>query len=221
MKKDFFRVKGSEMKIAIIGAGNVGGNLGRALSKVGHQISFGTNDPNNPKLQGLVKDTGAILGLNSLVVKDADIVILATPWHATKAAVESAGSLSGKIVVDCTNPIKADFSDLEPGKSGAEQIQEWIPNSKVVKCFNQTGFENMGNPDYGSAQAVMFAAGDDEASCKAVANLANQIGFEGIAIGPLKLSRHLESLAWVWIHAALKAKVFDRSAAFGVLKRKS
>ena len=115
------------MKIAIIGAGNVGGTLGKAFIKAGHTVSFAVADPNNPKHDALKKDTGAKFAPAKEISSEAEIVLFATPWPATKAAVESAGSLAGKIVVDCTNPIKKDFSGLEIGQtiSGGEMVQQW------------------------------------------------------------------------------------------------
>lgn len=207
------------MRLAIIGAGHVGGTLGRAFCKAGHQVVYGVQAPSDPKHEPFRRD-GSTVALPVDAAGGADVILLATPWGATQAAITSLGVLTGRIVVDCTNPIRKDFSDLENGpKSGGELVQEWARGAKVVKCFNQTGFENMAQPVYEGRRAVMFAAGDDEAARTTVAQLASAIGFEGIAIGGLALARHLESVAWTWIHAALKAKVFDRTAAFALLKR--
>lgn len=60
---------------------------------------------------------------------------------------EHVAAEGGLILVDCTNPIKSDFSDLESGPSAAKRIQAWLPRAHVVKCFNQTGFENMDKPE--------------------------------------------------------------------------
>jgi 8-hydroxy-5-deazaflavin:NADPH oxidoreductase len=209
------------MKIAIIGAGNVGGTLGKAFISVGHAVSFGVSNPNDPKHDRLRKDTGAKFGLAKETCWGAEIVLFATPWPSTKAAVESAGSLSGKIVVDCTNPINKEFSGLEIGQtiSGGEMVQQWAKGAKVVKCFNQTGWENMANPKFTRGAAVMFAAGDDQEARKKIAELATQIGFEGIPVGPLHMARQLEQLAWLWIYSAVKSEFPGRDFAFSILRR--
>jgi len=75
------------------------------------------------------------------------------------------------------------------------------------------------NANFGDRRADMFVAGSDEHARISVAELATQIGLEDISLGGLDMARHLESIAWVWIHAALKARVLPRHAAFGVLKR--
>ena len=208
------------MLIAIIGAGQVGGTLGRAFQKAGHTVAYGVRDPADPKVAPLKKESKATVTLPRDAVKGADVILFATPWPATRAAVESVGPLAGRIVVDCTNPIRSDFADLEAGpKSGGEQVQEWAKGAKVVKCFNQVGFEVMADPHCGGGRAVMFTAGDDEGARSLVAGLASEIGFEGLALGPLSLARHLESLGWTWIHGAVKAKAFGRRDAYAVLRR--
>src|SRR5438034_9367718 len=105
------------MKIGVIGAGNVGGTLGKALAAKGHQVFYGVRHPQDDKTRAVVKSTGA--GAKAGTVAEAaafgEAVLLATPWPATRDAVASAGDLTGKIVVDCTNPLKPDLSGLEVG----------------------------------------------------------------------------------------------------------
>jgi len=76
-----------------------------------------------------------------------EVILLATPWSGTEQALRSAGNLSGKIVLDATNPLKADLSGLALGHttSGGEQVAAWAAGAKVVKIFNTTGFGNMEN----------------------------------------------------------------------------
>ncbi|OMF46939.1 hypothetical protein BK138_32485 [Paenibacillus rhizosphaerae] len=75
------------------------------------------------------------------------MILLAFPWQAAKETVESVHNWDGKILIDCTNPIKQDFSglDFEQGLSGAEQIALWANGARVVKCFNQTSANNILN----------------------------------------------------------------------------
>jgi len=195
----------ARMKIAIIGAGHVGGALGTKLSEKGHQIVFGVPKPSDSKYDALKAATKARFELPAQAAKDADTIILATPWHAAKQAIVGLGNLKGKILIDCVNPIAADLSGLEIGQttSAGEMIAGWAEGAKVVKCFNQTGFNNMLHPDY-PVKLSMFAAGDDEAAVKLVAGLARDIGFDAIELKGLQLSRQLEQLAWLWIDMAIK-----------------
>jgi predicted dinucleotide-binding enzyme len=149
----------------------------------------------------------------------AEVVVLAIPWPATEAAIRSAGSLSGKIVIDCVNPLKPDLSGLAVGytDSAAEQIARWAPGAKVFKAFNQTGADNMAQPGYGSQKSVMFVAGDDPEAKKTVLKLVSDVGFEAVDAGPLTNARLLEPLAMLWIYLAFHG--LGRNFALGLLKR--
>ena len=209
------------MKISILGAGNVGGTLGRAWASKGHDVFFGVPRPGDAKTQELLKSIGPKARAGTVAEAGAgDVLVLATPWPATKDAVQAAGNLAGKVVVDCTNPLKEDFSGLALGftTSGAEQVAEWAKGAKVYKAFNQVGFNIMGNPAFGSQRAVMFVCGDDDAHKPTVLRLASEIGFEAIDAGKLAIARLLEPYGMLWIHLAL-ARGFGRDFAFGLLRR--
>ncbi|ARN85186.1 hypothetical protein GQ61_07710 [Candidatus Nucleicultrix amoebiphila FS5] len=208
------------MKIAIIGAGNVGKALGMKLSQKGHQILYGVRDITNSKHDSLRNTPHFTLTTPHDAVQKVDIVLLAVPWKSSQQAIESLGSLADKILVDCTNPIKEDFSGLDVAHttSGAEIIASWAKDAKVVKCFNQTGFTNMLNPLYGTQPSTMFAAGDDPDSVKIVASLARDVGFDAVELKGLILARQLEQLAWLWIEIALK-QGFKGEFSFCLLKR--
>jgi len=143
-----------------------------------------------------------------------------TPWQVTEDAIKQAGTLAGKIVVDCTNPLKADFSGLVLGHttSGAEQVTAWAKAAKVYKAFNQTGFNNMRAPSLEGRRAVMFVCGDDAGHKPTVLKLASDLGFEAIDAGGLAIARLLEPYAMLWIHLA-HAQGLGRDFAFGLLRR--
>ena len=90
------------MSIAIIGAGAVGATLGQAWLDHGQDVIWGLRNPADPKHASLAKER---LKAPAEAAKEAEIVVIATPWSATQAAVKSLGSLVGKIVIDCTNPL--------------------------------------------------------------------------------------------------------------------
>jgi NADPH-dependent F420 reductase len=191
------------MRIAIIGAGNVGNALGGGWASAGHEIVFGVRDPNDAKVQGVVRSVGGRARAETVrdAVAQGDIVTLATPWAATKDALTAAGSLSGKILVDATNPLTPDLSGLVLGHttSAAEQVAAWTPGAKVVKAFNTIGAQHMTNPRFGDQRASMFLCGDDAAAKQVVAGLATALGFEPVDAGPLTQARLLEPLALLWI----------------------
>ncbi len=205
------------MRIAVIGAGNVGSTLGLAWAKRGHDVVFGVRDPRTAKVRG---SPAARVATNPEAAQAADAVVLATPWDATEAAVRSCGDLRGKIVVDCTNPLKPDVSGLALGHttSGAEQIATWAPGAQVFKAMNQVGFRLMDAPQFpAGVQPVMFVCGDGDRKAD-VLHLVRELGFDAVDAGPLAVARLLEPYAMLWIHLALKGLV-KGDFAFALLRK--
>ena len=191
------------MKIAIIGAGNVGTTLGRGWLRAGHQVTYGVREPDSAKAQTLGQQGAGVRTLRA-AVEVAEVVVLATPWSAAREALAALGDLAGRPLLDATNPIGPGLS-LAVGHvdSGGEQIQRWAPSARVVKVFNTTGLENMADPRFGSHAATMFYCGDDAEACRVAHGLAVDLGFEAVAAGPLRNARLLEPLGMLWIHLAL------------------
>ena len=176
------------MRIGIVGAGNVGGTLGRSWVRNGHDVMFGVPDPTTPKIAGLLKETGgkAKAGTVAEAAAHGDVVAFATPWKATQNAVRESGDLTGKVILDCTNPLKEDLSGLAVGHttSGAEQVAAWASCQRVVKVFNTTGFENMADPSYSGTPITMFFAGDDTEAKAVAVRLAQEMGFDPVDCWP-------------------------------------
>jgi predicted dinucleotide-binding enzyme len=210
------------MKIAIIGAGNVGGTLGQGWARKGHQVFYGVRRPQDDATQELLRATGpaARAGAPAEAAAFGAVVVFATPWPATEAAVKSAGDLTGKVVIDCTNPLKPDLSGLEIGHttSAAEKVAAWAKGAKVFKAFNTTGFNIMADPVINGTRTVMFVCGDDEAAKPAVMQLASDLGFEAVDAGKLTQARLLEPWAMLWISLAFRGTV-GREFGFALLRR--
>lgn len=111
----------------------------------------------------------------------------AQAWMAAAQAIEAAGELKGKILVDCTNPLAEGFKGLSIGftTSAGEQVAGWAKGAQVVKAFNNTGWQNMANPLYGPERVTMFLCGDDREAKRAVSRLAEDVGLEACDSGPL------------------------------------
>lgn len=160
------------MKIAVIGAGNVGSVLGRRLAGAGEEVTFAVRDPKSEKVQSFLKSIGK--NISSTTVAEAcaaaDVIVLATPYSAAQDAMQSVGKLNGKILIDCTNPLTEDMKGLTVGltTSAAENVASWAKGARVVKCFNMTGAQIMSNPTFGSDHATMFMSGDDPEAKKVV-----------------------------------------------------
>ena len=137
-------------------------------------------------------------------VKGASVVVLATPWEATQSALQAAGSLNGKILIDATNPLTMGTEGLRlvlgHTTSAGEQVASWATSARVVKAFNTTGAKNMADPKLGSQSASMFVCGDDAEARSTIMELAEELGFEAVDCGPLFAARYLEPMAMLWIH---------------------
>jgi len=210
------------MKIAIIGIGNVGGTLGPAWAKAGHDVIFGVRDPNSEKVKSVLENSGPKARAADVAeaASAAEIVVFATPWSATQDAVQASGNLDGKLVVDCTNPIAPDLKGLVIGTttSAAEQVAQWAQGARVVKAFNTTSSGNMANPLYASQPVTMFICGDDPEARETVAQLAKDVGLEPCVTGPLYHARYFEPMAMLWVDMAyLQGKGPD--FAYKILKR--
>lgn len=202
------------MRVTILGAGRVGATLGGRFALAGHQVRYGVRNPSDAK--------HATLGTAVLPIaeatQNAEIILLATPWAGVADAIRAAGDLSGRVLVDATNPI-GPGGVLTHGRddSGAEQVARWAPGARVVKAFNTIGREVMANPQFGDRRAVLWLCGDDAGATGAVAALAESIGFEPITVGGLSKARTLEPAASLWISSA--GVLGSREIAWGVLRR--
>jgi predicted dinucleotide-binding enzyme len=193
------------MRIAIIGAGSVGATLGRAWIKHGEDVIWGVRNPADPKHGALAKER---VKAPADAVNEAEVVVVATPWSATEAAIKSLGSLADKIVVDCTNPVGMGPDGLQLvlgfNTSAGEQVASWAPGAFVFKTLNTTGAGNMAKAADYQVKPVMLVAGDDAGRKPGVMDLVGKLGFEPVDAGPLKNARLLEPLAMVWIDQAMK-----------------
>ena len=209
------------MKIAILGTGNVGGALARVWTRKGHEIVFGTREPQSVKVQDLVANLGkrARADTPERAAQGCEAVVLATPWPAAQETVQSCGKLAGKLLIDCTNPLAPDLSGLALGgnTSGGEQVAQWS-GAPVFKAFNTTGAENMHRAAEFASKPVMFYCGNDDAWRPTVAKLVEDAGFEAVDAGKLSSARWLEPLAMLWIHSAYKAGL-GTDWAFAVARR--
>jgi hypothetical protein len=209
------------MKIAILGTGNVGIALARAFHRAGHEVRFAVRNPASERARAAAAEASEVPLLPvATAVLDATAVVLATQYTDAEQAIAGAGSLAGKILIDTTNPLKADFSGLSVigNDSAAENIARWASGAKVVKAFNVTGFNVMAQPAFPAGIASMFVCGDDAEARVAVLELARQIGFDAIDAGPLVEARLLEPLAMLWIRLAY-AHGLGRDIAFSLLRR--
>lgn len=191
------------MNITIIGAGNMGSGLVKQLAKAGHQLRVTARDSAKAAaLAALHPNTRAVPANEAL--HDAEVVIVATGYADAVPALKALGDLTGKIVIDITNPITADYMALSIGHStsAAEEIAKALPGAEVVKAFNTVFAQVLdGGADFGNGNTVpVFVASDSERARETVAALVESIGFNPVQAGGLKNARYLEPLGGLNIY---------------------
>lgn len=210
------------MKIGIIGAGDVGGTLGMRWSQKGHEIMFGVRNRQSQNVQKLIQlDKNLEFGEIIETVTFGDVIVLAVPWTAIEETIHRAGNLSNKILIDPTNPLTTDLKGLAlDNSSAAEKISNLAKSTKVVKAFNIIGAKTLNNSIFDSQRADIFICGNDSHSKQVVRELAIDIGFDVVDVGPLVNARMLEYLALIWIELAFRQQL-GPNIAFKLLRRKA
>ena len=197
------------MRIAVIGRGRVGSALGKGWIDAGHDVVFGVRSPVAGEEASIADAAGS-----------ADFIALAMPWDAVGSAVQAAGDLAAKTIIDCTNPLVFTQGQLriDPSLaySGAEAIAARAPSAFVFKTLNQTGAENIAGARLYAHRPAMFVAGDDAARKETVLGLVRDLGFEALDAGPLAHAHLLEAFAMLWIDQAF-ARGQGRKSAFARL----
>lgn len=194
--------KDTAMNLLILGAGHMGTTLATRFSAAGHSVRIAaTSLEKASAIAAGIPGARAVAAAGSAA--DADVVVLATPYENTHDALAAAGRLDGKVVIDITNPLSADYTALTIGHdtSAAEEIAKAFPHAEVAKAFNTLFAQVIADgAAFGGSTAPTFVA-SDSASAKATATaLAGSIEFDVIDAGPLKNARYLEPLAGLNIH---------------------
>lgn len=190
------------MNITVIGAGNMGSGLVKHLSKAGHRVTVTARDLD--KARALADTFPNVSGAAAdQALSNSDVVFVATGFTDAVAALQSLGDLSGKVVVDITNPLTADYMGLTLGHStsAAEEIASALPGAQVVKAFN-TVFASVlaDGPELDGQRVPVFYASDSEQARQTVRVLIESMGFVAVDAGPLRNARYLEPVAGLNIY---------------------
>ena len=197
------------MRIAIIGAGSVGGGLGGAFAAAGHGVVFGVRDPASTKtLAALADIPGADATTPAEAVAGADVVVIALRPVGLTATLGQIGSLEGRIVIDAMNRF-----DGDPLRSTTQDLAELLPGAKLAKAFNTIGAENYATARARHVPAAMFVAGDDPDAKRTALDLATELGFQAEDAGPLANAKILEDMVRVWMALA---QAHGRTVGFAV-----
>lgn len=191
------------MKVAILGKGAVGQTIGAGFKKHGHDVRWGRRDPKESYADA---------------AKFGEIAVLATSWSGTENAIKLADpkNLAGKVVIDLTNPIKSEESEAPElaigfSDSGGEQVQRWLPQARVVKCFNCVGSTLFIDPKLPGGPPDMFIAGNDAGAKQTVTAICKEFGWPAVDIGGIEGARLLEPLALLWVVVGFKLDRWEQA----------
>ena len=185
------------MDVTIIGTGNMARGIGRRLVAGGHHVTVLGKEPAEADavVDELGGDGAAQAGRSGEEIAD-DVVVLAVYYPDAKAVVEQyGGGLSGKVVIDITNPVNETMDGLvtPPDSSAAQELAASAPGAKVVKAFNTTFAATLIDGEIGGKPLDVFLAGDDEEAKATVSQLVEDGGLRPIDAGPLMRARELEA----------------------------
>jgi len=192
-------------KIGVLGSGQVAQVLAKGFLNLGHEVTMGTS--NISKLaEWKNKNPSAKIGSFEEVAKFGEIIVLAVKGKAAESLIKSlAPSLTGKIVMDATNPI-----DEKPPVNGVlqyftslneslmERLQKAAPLAHFVKAYNSVGNSLMVNPSFAEGKPTMFICGNDDEAKKEVSSIISSFGWESMDFGKVESARAIEPLCMLW-----------------------
>jgi predicted dinucleotide-binding enzyme len=187
------------LKIGFIGAGRMGGALGTAFAKAGHQVMFSSRHPE--ELKDLVDRAGATAhaGTVEQAVAFGDVVAIVVPYPAIREIGKDYGAAlaSKELVLDVSNPSAArDGADIvkwvaEQGGAGLATAK-LLPGAKIVRGFNAIGYVRLAADAHRTGNPIgVPIAGDDQKAIAVASDLIREIGFEPVLIGGLAMGKYL------------------------------
>jgi 8-hydroxy-5-deazaflavin:NADPH oxidoreductase len=195
-----------QVQIGILGGtGPQGRGLARRLAAAGHEVVIGSRETDRAEKIAAeyaeMEGTGRILGANNSDAAAADLVIVTVPYDGHAALLNSlANELSGKIVVDCVNPLGFDKQGPFPLRiaagSAAEEAQQLLPGSTVIAAFHHVSAVLLDDPSIDHFDDDVLVLGEDRESIAVVCELVSAIpGARGIYAGRLRNAGQVEALA--------------------------
>src|SRR5215212_4899171 len=177
------------MKIGIVGAGRIGGNLGSMWAKERHEVMLSySRDPEN--LKQTASAIGALASAGSVreAVEFGDVVLFSVPWSKIDEVVAEMGELDGKVVIDTTNQFASGgLAELPEGKTAAQVNAEKLGGAggRYAKAFNTltAGFQGAAAGREGDERAAIFFCSDDDEAKQTAKKLIRDIGFAPIDAG--------------------------------------
>jgi predicted dinucleotide-binding enzyme len=168
------------MRLGIIGAGHIGGNIARRAALAGYDVtvSFARD---RGSLTALAAEIGGTAG-EPADAASAELVVLSAPWSVIDEALAQAGSLAGRVVIDTTNQFGPGGALSLNGQTAARYNADRMPGAAYTKCFNTltAGFQAAAATRTGDDRVVQWIAGDDSGAKTTVAQLVQDAGYVAV-----------------------------------------
>ena len=206
----------STIKIAVLGAGHIGGTFGSKWVAAGHSVVFGVNNPNGEnarKLRGELGDRATIGTIAEALATNPDVVVMSIPGGAMDTTIaQYAGQLDGKIIIDTANKMGASaFNSFAA-------LQQHTSHARIYRAFNTLGWENFANPIFDGTSADLFYCGTDGESRATVEQLISDVGLRPLSLGGVEQVGVVDSVLGLWFALAI-SQGKGRNLAFKVLTR--
>lgn len=201
-------------KIAVLGAGNIGGTLGRKWAAAGNTVTFGAAHPAGEKAQALTAELGEQVTFGAIAdaLSGASVVVFAIPGRAMAETIAAnTAALGGKLVIDAANRMG------EPVPNSREDFRRYTPSARYVRAFNTLGYENFADPVFDGVPADLLYAGP-EADQALIEQLISEIGLRPIRVGDADQVGLVDALLPLWFALAIQ-RGMGRHLAFKVLTR--
>jgi 8-hydroxy-5-deazaflavin:NADPH oxidoreductase len=202
-----------DLRIAVLGAGNIGGTLGRKWAAAGHRVAFGVNDPAGARAQALRAELGNTVTIGAVAdaLAAGDVIVMALPGAAMDATIAThAAQLDGKTIIDAANRLGGG-----PMNSLAT-FQAQTPHARVFRAFNSLGWENFADPTFDGVQADLFYCGSDGAARAVVEQLIADVGLRPVWLGDVDQIGLVDSVTGLYFALAVRQGK-GRHLAFKVL----
>lgn len=185
----------AKVKIGIIGSGNVGGAIGAAWVKAGHEVMFSSRTLEDDRALAKKLGRGARAGTPREAAAFGDVVMVSVPYRALpEIGKDLARELKGKVVIDTCNPFPGRDGDIATWareKGAGLASAELLPGARLVRAFNAIGAARMGAAHENPGKVGMPIAGDDAQAVAIASRLIRDMGYEPVLIGGLAMGRHL------------------------------
>jgi len=197
------------MRIAVLGAGNIGGTLGSKWIQAGHDVSFGVRDTQSLKtVYSLEQAKGAKATDVSCAIRDSEVILFSVPWKTVPEVAQShAMDLNGKVLIDATNNFAG------PVINNLQTLQEAAPKAIIYRAFNSLGWEVFANPIIDGQTADLFYSGPDGETRQQIHKLIEEVGLHPVWVGDNDRIQLVDNMGALWVNM-VRQHGWKRRSAF-------